>query len=278
MVVARHIGRTGNNLFQIATALGYARKYGYQWGVDPGRGFGEPYSNIHQSFPHLPKAHEIHGVRYHEHPEKWCPVHDCHLDLCHFDHHEIPNMGPNVILSGFYQSWKYFEHCKEEVKSLFALRDYPELRDYVSIHVRRGDYVQNAGSFPPVSQYYIGDAIRLMHDRFMPVRDVVFFSDDIKWCKDVVDWVKLQYNLGFRPHFSEGRSEYEDLSMMASCSHHIISNSTFSWWAAYLGKNPDRVVISPSHKRPHWFGHTSGVKKDCVDLLPEGWIEIEWNK
>lgn len=258
MVVAKHIGRLGNNMFQIAAAIGYARKYGYQWAADPRSGYGEPYSSIHKVFPNLPKASPS-GIRFHEHENEYCQQHGMHKDLCHFDYHNIPDMGPDVTFTGFFQSWKYFEHCKEEVKEVFKLPHVEGYEDYVSIHVRRGDYVQYSGSFPPITKDFIETAISKLD-----YKNVLFFSDDIEWCKSNF--------FGCRYFFSEGKTELEDLSLMASCGHHIIANSTFSWWAAYLGHNPDRIVVTPSAET--WFGPTSGVKKPVVDLLPENWIQI----
>jgi hypothetical protein len=263
-VVSRHIGRAGNNLFQIAAAIGYARKYGYQWAVDPSNGHGEPYSAIHKVFPNLPKA-EPSGVRYHEHPRGNCPQHGTPYDYCHFDYHDIPDLGPNVVLTGFYQSWKYFEHCKDEVKEVFKLPHVEGYEDYVSIHVRRGDYVQHSGSFPPITAEYIASAYSSIPDNVRG-RNVIIFSDDIKWCKE-----HILYE-GINVQFSEGRSELEDLSLMASCGHHIIANSSFSYWGAYLGHNPNRIVISPSAET--WFGETSGVKKPVTDLILPSWIQI----
>lgn len=270
-VVARHIGRLGNNMFQIAAAIGYAKKYGYRWAADPMKGLGEPYSSIWDVFPNMPMADYFNGQRYHEHPNDRCQIHGTHYDHCHFDYHPIPDMGPNLILTGFFQSWKYFENAQDEVKEVFKLRDYPEMRDYVSIHVRRGDYVQHSGSFPPISVAYIDQAIYFIEE--MALREnpipLMFFSDDIAWCREFFG----RYN---KVEFSEGRNDFEDMSLMSSCSHHIIANSTFSWWAAYLGKNPDRIVVSPSHKRLNWFGPSSGVQKDCVDLIPPHWHEIQF--
>jgi len=266
MIVARNIGRLGNNMFQIAAAMGYAKRHGYQWAADSGRGVSEPYSAIHQVFPNLPKAEPYGGIRYQEHPAQFCKQHQQHFNDCHFNYHDIPDMGPNLSLMGFFQSWRYFESAQEEVRGAFPLTDHPEMRDYVSIHVRRGDYVQHAQSFPPIDDAYLLNATDVTDGlgRYM------VFSDDIQWCReyfkkygDVVD-------------YSEGRTEYEDLCRMASCSHHIIANSTYSWWAAYLGKNPDRIVVSPSHKRGNWFGMEAGVKQDCVDLLPPNWHQIEF--
>ena len=262
MIVARNIGRLGNNMLQISAAIGYARKYGYQWAADPASGLGEPYSAIHKIFPNLPKQ-QPRGARYHEHPHGICRIHRVSYDICHFDYHPIPDLGSSVFLTGFFQSWKYFEGQDEEIKKVFNLPHVEGYEDYVSIHVRRGDYVQYAGSFPPLTMDFISKAMFEQSVR----GNVKFkvFSDDIEWCKQNV-------NGDYEINFSEGRNELQDLSLMASCGHHIIANSTFSWWAAYLGHNPDRVVITPSAQT--WFGPTSGVKRPVVDLLPKEWIQI----
>jgi len=104
-----------------------------------------------------------------------------------------------------------------------------------------------------------------------PKPKFLVFSDDIQWCKE-----NIKSNPWHDIEFSEGRNELQDLSLMASCGHHIIANSTFSWWGAYLGHNPTKIVISPSHKRGNWFGLESGIKQDCIDLLPSDWIQIEF--
>lgn len=269
-VVARNIGRLGNNMFQIAAAIGYARKYGYKWGVDPSSGHGEPYSSIHKVFPNLPKA-DPSGVRYHEHANAWCNRHNMHYDECHFDYHNIPDMGGNVKLTGFYQSWKYFEHCKEEVKEVFKLPHVEGYEEYVSIHVRRGDYVQHAGSFPPVTESYIDQAILAVKHKGIDIRNVIFFSDEIQWCKDKFPSLgKITSHFDSMPTGQD--HELKKLSIMASCGHHIIANSSFSWWASYLGHNPNRITVSPSAET--WFGPTAGVKKPVVDLIPDSWIQI----
>ena len=266
MIVSRHIGRLGNNMFQIAAAIAYAKEYGYEWAADQSNGTGEPYSAIHKVFPNLPKVQFGGGIRYQEHPNKHCEKHGVHMDLCHFDYHKIPNLGPNISLTGFFQSYKYFENAQDEVKKVFALPHVEGYEDYVSIHVRRGDYVQYAGSFPPIDMAYLAESISKFWIDYRKSKFLVF-SDDIHWCR-----TKLISDSIITFEFSEGRTEAEDLALMASCGHHIIANSTFSWWAAYLGHNHNRIVISPSAET--WFGPTSGVKRPVVDLLHDSWIKI----
>jgi hypothetical protein len=252
MVTTTFIGRLGNSMFQIAACIGYAKKYGYTWGVPN----YQRESSILTHFPNLPRCND-NEKRYNEHQ----PGHDHDW----FDYHEIPNVGPDVNLFGFWQSWKYFDNAKDEVKQVFKLKEYPEYKEYISIHVRRGDYVKHAGSFPPIDMNYLEKAF----SHFSHNDKGIVFSDDIEWCKNALSQYK---NL----EYSEGCSEYEDLSKMASCSNHIIANSTFSWWGAWLGHNPDKVVISPSIVRGNWFGYESGVKQDPVDLLPPNWIQIKF--
>lgn len=262
MVVAQHIGRLGNNMFQIAAAIGYARKYGYKWAADSGMGLSEPYSSIHKVFPNLPKDWP-NGKKINEHPHAWCHIHNCHFDICHFDFHPLPDRGENITLFGFYQSLEYFKDVQEEVKQVFALDHYHEFEGYTSIHVRRGDYVQHAGSFPPVTFEYV----RLAMDKFTSDQKYLVFSDDIAWCKEHI-WVTDM-------EFFEDGDERKSLSAMASCSNHIIANSSFSWWGGYLGHNPDKIIVTPAQSGFNWFGPTGGVKNPKT-LIPETWVQIEF--
>ena len=181
-----------------------------------------------------------------------------------FGYHEIPKFENGVTLVGFFQSLKYFENVQEEVKKTFNLKYTEGYEDHVSIHVRRGDYVQNENSFPPITVEYVREAMEKLPSE--QSKKVLIFSDDIEWCK-----------ANFRDlncEFSEGRNTYEDLCLMASCGHHIIANSTYSWWGAYLGRNPDKVVVSPHHTS--WFGTSNGCPTDTKDLIPDEWIQIKF--
>jgi hypothetical protein len=262
-VTTRFIGRLGNSMFQLAACIGYAKKYGYAWAAPA----DARESSVHQVFPNLPKTSNSPNAfpkRTGYDPE-W------------FDYRDLPNVGPDVMLTGYWQSWKYFDHCKDEVKKVFQLDINPI--DAISIHVRRGDYVTYANSFPPITKDYVREADNAIYDRdkSSPYK-YIMFSDDIEWCKkefrDWHDYVDIEY--------SEGRTEREDLSLMASCKHHIIANSSFSWWGAYLGHNPDKIVVTPHEES--WYGPDNGVTKWyrennkplLPDLLPPEWIRIKF--
>lgn len=266
MVVAQHIGRLGNNMFQIAAAIGYARKYGYKWAADERSGLSEPYSSIHKVFPNLPKS-PCNGRKYNEHPNAFCHQHGCHFDICHFDYHDLLDRGNDVTLFGFYQSLKYFENVQDEVKKVFALERYPEYEKFTSIHVRRGDYVQYSGSFPPITSEYVRLAMNKIR-----VQDYLVFSDDIGWCKENLAHLNNSFH---RFEFVDEPNERKSLSMMASCANHIIANSSFSWWGGYLGHNPDKMIVAPAQSGFNWFGPKGGVKNPKT-LIPDTWIQIEF--
>lgn len=246
IVTSRYIGRLGNNMFQLAAAIGYARRYGGEW---RSLAQNEECPEFYNYFPNLPTS-PPRGRAY-----------QCH-DPSTFNYKPIKNQG-SVNLMGFFQSLKYFEHCQDEVKEVFKLPVNPDMYQYCSIHVRRGDYVKYKDSFPPVSLRYISAAMATMKadgvDKFM------VFSDDIEWCKANIKGVE----------FSQG-NPFEDMANMASCSNHIIANSSFSWWGAYLGINPDKHIISPSACT--WFGKKNGVTMAIgtpKDLIPDGWQQID---
>lgn len=263
MIVTRNIGRLGNNMFQISCAIGYARKYGHRWAADESSGHGEPFSAIHKVFPNLPKSRYGGGTRFHEHNNEFCKLHNQHKDQCHFNYHPIPNMGPNVSLSGFYQSWKYFEGAEKEIREVFKLPIYLSMIEYVSIHIRRGDYVIHSGSFPPIGTDYIRKGM----EHFPQDQKYVVFSDDLLWCKE-----NLKHDFERQFIFAEETDEAISLGLMSSCYGHIIANSSFSWWAAWLDNNENKKVICPSAET--WFGSDNGVKQPVVDLLPPEWIQI----
>jgi hypothetical protein len=175
-----------------------------------------------------------------------------------------------VDLHGYFQTEKYFADAADAVRGEFAfhpatvveaeqrLASISEPR--LSVHVRRGDYVDQANFHPPCEVGYYAAALA----RMPPQWRVILFSDDIAWCRD------QEVFAGERFVFSDGASNVTDLCMMSLCDHHIIANSSFSWWGAWLGRNPEKRVTAPDR----WFG-PSYARLDTRDLLPGDWLTIE---
>jgi hypothetical protein len=183
---------------------------------------------------------------------------------------------PPCYLKGYWQSPRYFQHMAELIRSELAVAGPLSDRNRalteqirstvaVSVHVRRGDYVSDSqtnryhGSCEP--DYY-REAERLLRARVGDMQLYVF-SDDPQWARDNLSFsspaVIVSHNGPERPE--------EDLRLMTLCRHHIIANSTFSWWGAWLCPQADKLVVAPKQ----WFraaAHRTG------DLLPSDWITL----
>lgn len=233
IVYAKQYGRTGNNLFQKAAAIGYAAKYNINYSL------GRPKLNAHSNYTILSEV----GHQYHELPH---PTHNI------------------TLLDGYWQSEKYFAHCREEVLKEFGYK-WELHKQWCSIHVRRGDYLKYPDKHPVVTVEYLGAAMREV-EHLTGVTQFAVFSDDIPWCKDNFAHLKWTFN------YSD-RTPAVDLVLGSCCEHNIISNSSFSWWQAWLNQNPNKVVISPS--KDNWFG--PGNANLCTDdIIPDSWIQIKY--
>jgi len=196
----------------------------------------------------------------------------------------ILSLGDNQYLSGFWQSEKYFADIGQIIRREFTPRDSRAVesatnlirslkqdnsKPIVSLHVRRGDlaYAYERLGAPklvygaPIGMEYISRAMA----RFQSDSRFLVFSDsaeDIEWCRKNIHRKTL--------FFSEERSAIEDLVLMSLCDHHIIANSSFSWWAAWLDEKPGKCVIAPRN----WFALSAQEDLVVNDLIPEQWTLI----
>jgi hypothetical protein len=184
----------------------------------------------------------------------------------------------NTYLEGFWQSEKYFKDIRplilEELKITHPPEQHNALllknikqQNSVSIHIRRGDYISNKviNNYHGICDltYYIR-VIKLVTQRIdNPV--FYFFSDDMVWVKE--NFSDLKYSFVFVNH-NIGSASYEDIRLMSNCKYNIIANSSFSWWGAWLNRNPEKLVIAPNK----WF---SKGDLDTKDLIPKEWIKID---
>jgi hypothetical protein len=240
------MGRLGNQIFQIANCIAYARKHNIPYWI-PQRSMAEHIWPAY--FKHFPKEPEV-FIKYIEYKEP------------EFTYSEIPKYN-NVILEGFFQSEKYFKEYRQDIIDAFQI-PYKKIDGFVSLHIRRGDYLQYADKHPPISYEYISEAVKYFFD--LGYTSFVVCSDDIKWCRIQLKPLEL---FGAVFSFSSEKEPIADLALMSCCTHNIIANSSFSWWSAWLNQNPDKIVVAPSL----WFGPGNDHLK-ISDLLPEEWIKM----
>lgn len=268
-VSSRLYGRLGNQMFQVAAAVSLA--------ID---------NNAVACFPDLIKKKgdgiptnykfifsKLNSYR----PKRYSFIHKEHKNMSY----SPINYKKNMCLDGFFQSEKYFAHNKEEICNLFSpkpaiktylYKKYKNIIDHpntVAIHLRAYEVEDKEKSYDPKletifpflkTDYYFKAADLFAEDAFF-----IIFSDKISWAKKVLKDFS-------RPHiFIENEKYYHDFYLMSFCKHHINSPSSFSWWAAYLNKNPDKIIVTPFP----WFLNSS--KLDTSSIVPNEWIKLPYN-
>jgi hypothetical protein len=189
-----------------------------------------------------------------------------------YTYHPIP-YKPHMKISGYFQSEKYFQRHKREIVELFAPSN--EICDYladnyshiiqhpqsVAVHVR--SYLiedPGQGFYYTYTREYYEHAMQYFPENAL----FVVFSNQMAWCKKMLEEIPKQMI------FIEREPHYIDFYLMSMCKNNIISNSSFSWWAAYLNRNPYKIVVVP----PKWFNPASGL--NTKDLIPPEWYIAEY--
>jgi hypothetical protein len=176
---------------------------------------------------------------------------------------------PDTYFRGYWQTEKYFvnpQRLREEITlrlirpEVAYVADLLRNQNSVFVHVRRGDYL-NPGTaayhgnlgHASLQEGYYKDAVNYILEKVNDPKFVVF-SDDPEWCRQNLPYPVINFE------------HHEDLYLMSQCKHGIGANSTFSWWANWLGEYPGRVCIAPNK----WFN----AEADTRDIIPERWVKI----
>ena len=184
----------------------------------------------------------------------------------------------NCILKGFWQSEKYFAHCKDAIRKQFSFLPFDEKKNIaimnkmekensVAIHLRKGaDYLQSElmGKGLCGVEYYIKAIEYIKQNVDNPVFYV--FTDNPEWVKNnlpkfdyiLVDWNEVA-----------GKKNFRDMQLMSCAKHNIIANSTYSWWGAWLNPNPNKIVIGPTK-----FFNPINKFFSSSDIMCEDWVRI----
>ncbi len=183
--------------------------------------------------------------------------------------YSLRSINKDIYLEGYWQNENYFKGIQNIIRKEFVpkkeISEKIDNQKSVSLHIRRGDYVKDENTkkiFAVLGLDYYKNAIDLIAKK-IGNPEIFVFSDDIPWVKE-----NLKIDLPVR--FVENKEDYEDMWLMSRCQHHIIANSSFSWWGAWLGNNPDKIVIAPKQ----WFAKEEMEKRKGFDIVPENWIKI----
>ena len=268
MITSSRIGRYGNTcnaMFQFAAVLAMSKKTGLNYAIPKSETYYEPnYGCMNTSI--------------------WDGFDLDVLELTSLEANlkevdfpfEYTDMlvEDNTDMVGFFQSEKYFEDFKHEVGKQFTFKTevkidvdnkiknghYPDPLTSTSIHLRLGDYTHKREYHPAQSAEYYQSASKLSG-----LENYIIFSDDVVTAKQMLGTSSNVY-------YSEEQNPFSALYHMSLCSNHIICNSTFGWWGAWLGemKNPqqDKTIIAPKL----WFGPAHDLSSE--DIIPDRWVKL----
>tara|TARA_R110000782_G_scaffold168374_1_gene260445 strand:+ start:2607 stop:3362 length:756 start_codon:yes stop_codon:yes gene_type:complete len=251
MVTTKLTGGLGNYLFQIGVASSLAFKNNDKAIFDFGSSVGQAHKNINKYSSNILRNIEI-GL--------FTPEYTFN-EAGDFTFCQIP-YAKNLVLEGYFQSAKYLD--REHILELYKIDDdtneyiksgydLHSLKNSISIHVRRGDYIGRP-RHPVQTMEYYNEAIKHFSNA-----NFIVFSDDIEWCKENFKGDEFTFI---------HEDDYIELYLMSMCKHNIIANSSFSWWGSYLNQNKDKIVISPDN----WFGVDGRLK--TKNIYGEGWVVI----
>lgn len=174
------------------------------------------------------------GNEYYEHPEA--------------SFVEKKMFQSDLYFLGFWQDERYVSAVSEQLQKDFTFVDISSGNqrfinrmgvETVSLHIRRGDYVRNPSLGTVCDKEYYRRAICYMKEKLASPLFVVF-SDEIEWCRSELAGIHAEF-----ADWNVGSDSWADMQLMSKCSHNIIANSTFSWWGAWLNKNPEKIVLCP---------------------------------
>lgn len=235
------IGRLGNHLFQIAAAMGLA--------LDHGDNFGFPRWEYEKAF-------NLSGCFYDS-----ISISQLYREP-RFAFDAIPYQS-DLSIEGFFQSEKYFVRHTDIVRRSLTPRTWSQASGFsgtASLHIRRGDYLLLPEKHPLLPMHYYLKAMEMLRER--GTKKFLVFSDDLPWCR-AQPWsadVEIIQDMGTLKQFA----------LTMSCEHHILANSTFSWWTAWLDQKPEKVVIAPAD----WFGKAYQAEFPTADLFPPEWVTL----
>jgi len=186
----------------------------------------------------------------------------------------VLNSPKNTYLQGYWQSPSYFQKINSQIRKDFVftksmnstnvkISKLIKNSNSVSVHIRRGDYLTDASvkkTFPSMSEGYYKSGMKIIEKQIKTPTYFVF-SDDMDWARSNI---LSSHKIYFVSH-NRGKLAYEDMRLISLCKHNIISNSTFSWWGAFLSINKNKIIIAPRK----WSGTELGR-----DLVLKDWIKI----
>lgn len=282
MITCYLMGGLGNQLFQIFTTISYSIKSHNNFKFTDETTLGKGNTTVRHTYwdsflsrlKHFTQAIDVRSFRL--------------IKEKGFEYEDLPArymVNSDILLYGYFQSYKYFETNYATICRLIGLEKMKQtlltklgysidhFENTISMHFRIGDY-KKVQQFHPVlpSQYYMNSLSHIKRQNPDTKFFVLYFCEDENI--DEVDEMITEFQHEF-PEFifakeSTELEDWEQMLMMSLCKHNIIANSSFSWWGAYFNDNVDNIVCYPNT----WFGPQA--KNNTQDLCPLRWTKINY--
>ena len=273
MIIVQLLGGLGNQLFQYAMAKSLALEKKQQFSIDISsfkyyklHHYALDHFNIEKKVYKKPNRYVKKMIGFFK-KTTYYKEKDFYFNASIFDINES-----NIYLEGYFQSEKYFVKYEKEIRKDFEIisplkkqtqeiLQYIEKVNAVSLHIRRGDYLQHKIHNTNKTDYYKTAMVVMESKVDNPVYFI--FSDDMPWAKE-------NFKTNCETIFvdcNDALTNFEDLKLMSACKHNIIANSSFSWWGAWLNTNKQKIVIAPQL----WYNDNT---INTNDVIPESWIKI----
>lgn len=278
MITCNLMGGLGNQIFQIFATISYAIKSRNCFKFTNVKTLGTGVTTVRNTywesffsrlkhfttddFPYL------HIIRENDFTFNELPVHEM--------------VNQNVIISGYFQSYKYFEENYETICRMIGIEhmkstllnklNYESLENTISMHFRIGDYKPIQHVHPVMTKEYYAHCLNHIQSKnsTTPFIIMYFCEDvDIKEVEEKIEYLSKQFPIYTFIRGNNSLDDWEQLLLMSCCRHNIIANSSFSWWSAYFNSWDNKIVCYPSV----WFG--SNIRNDTKDLCPPNWIKID---
>ena len=293
MIIVKLTGGLGNQMFQYAAGRRLAEKHSTLLKLDV-TGFEEyklrRYSlHCFQCWEYIATKNEIDNIIYQQGfvndlKHKMFSIFKLQLSKnsnwiiekqFNFDN-QILNSPNNILLDGYWQTEKYFSDITGILQREFFVKYQQDTQsqkvanqikstESISLHVRRTDYVQNTLTnqiHGTCDQDYYDRAVSYIGERVINPHFFIF-SDEPEWARSNL---KLRFPMTV-VDCNDASRNYEDLRLMSMCKHNVIANSSFSWWAAWLNPNSNKIVLAPQK----WFNDNT---RNTKDLIPDQWIKL----
>lgn len=254
------LGRIGNQMFQFAALKGIARNRGFEYCFPPSQNINEWTDHQLLNAFKLGSTTQL-NVQFIDSDR---PI---VMEETFSFNEKLFNECPNwTSLQGFFQTEKYFKHIRDELLKDFEFRDeilepaqktMSYWKNPIALHIRRTDYITNPNHTALSIDYY-----EKALSEFDDSSEVIIFSDEPQWCMEQKLFESDRFMI------SETGNNYMDMCLMTLCSGHIIANSSFSWWGAWLSNS--KQVVAPSG----WFMGSDNEHLDTKDIIPGRWTVI----